>query len=79
MLSSEQYRNNFPICAAIEIGTAGKADGYVRDDKSGFGKLFWDPFPDYTFLRKHRGRAGSVTCRTCHLPSPARLIISLLC
>ena len=38
--NEQQHPNNFPICAASEIGTAGKAGGYVRDGKSDFGKLF---------------------------------------
>ena len=40
----EQYQNNFPICAALSIATTGRAGGYVRDGKSGFGKVIRDPF-----------------------------------
>ena len=40
----EQYQNNFPICAALSIGTVGKAGGFVRDIKSDFGEGIWDPF-----------------------------------
>ena len=36
----EQYQNNFPICAALSIGTAGKADGFVGDINPILGKLF---------------------------------------
>ena len=44
LVIKEQCQNNFPICSAVENGTAGRAGGFVRDDKPDFGEVIWDPF-----------------------------------